>query len=60
MENDLLKAVEAQVEEWHMGAQRSKERITYRSSYYEGFRNGEINAWEKVLALIKLGEVNNG
>ena len=60
METDLLKAIEAQVEEWHIASQMSKERIKNLSPYHEGFRNGEINAWEKVLALIKLGEVNNG
>ena len=60
MENDLLKAIEVQVEEWHIAAQSSKERIIRVSPYNEGFRNGLIEAYEKVLSLIKLGEVNNG
>lgn len=60
MENDLLKAVEAQVEEWHIAAQMSKERIKNLTPYHEGFRNGEICAYERILALIKLGKVNNG
>ena len=59
MENDLLQAIEAQVEEWHIASQMSKERIKNLSPYHEGFRNGQIEALERVLSLIKLGEVNN-
>ena len=57
MENELLKAIEVQVEEWHIAAQSSKERIKCRDSYHEGFRNGQIEALERVLSLFKLGEV---
>ena len=55
-----MKAIELQIEEWHITAQMRKERIKILEPYKDGFRNGEINAWEKVLALIKLGEVNDG
>ena len=60
MENDLLKAIEEQVEVWHIEAQKSKEIRKSLLPYAEGFRNGEIYAYERILALIKLGEVNNG
>lgn len=60
MDNELLKAIEAQVEEWHIAAQMNKERIIRISPYHEGFRNGQIEAFEKVLSLIKLGVANNG
>ena len=59
MENDLLKAIEFQIEEWHIAAQMNKERIIRISPYNEGFRNGLIEAYGKVLSLIKLGDVNN-
>ena len=57
MESDLLKAIEVQVEEWHIAAQSSKERIKNLNPYNEGFRNGQIEALERVLSLFKLGEV---
>ena len=57
MENDLLKAIEVQVEEWHIASQRSKETIKNLTPYHEGFRNGQIEALERVLSLFKLGEV---
>ena len=57
MENELLKAIEVQVEEWHIAAQSSKERIKNLNPYHEGFRNGQIEALERVLSLFKLGEV---
>lgn len=57
MENDLLKAIEVQVEEWHIAAQMNKERFKNQNPYNEGFRNGQIEALERVLSLFKLGEV---
>ena len=57
MENELLKAIEVQVEEWHIASQMSKERIKNLNPYNEGFRNGQIEALERVLSLFKLGEV---
>lgn len=57
MENELLKAIEVQVEEWHIAAQMSKERIKNLNPYNEGFRNGQIEALERVLSIIKLGDV---
>ena len=60
MDDNLLKAIELQIEEWHIASQMSKERIKNLTPYHEGFRNGQIEALERVLYLIKLGEVNNG
>lgn len=58
MEKDLLKAIEVQIEEWHILLQKFKDVTPkMQDQYYEGFRNGQISAYEKVLALIKLGEV---
>lgn len=55
--NDLLKAIEEQIEVWHIEAQTNKERIIRISPYNEGYRNGQIEAFERVLSLFKLGEV---
>lgn len=60
MENDLLKAIELQIEEWHITAQMNKERFKNLPPYKDGFQNGEIYTLERVLYLIKLGVANNG
>ena len=60
MDDNLLKTIDLQIEEWHIATQMSKERIKNLTPYHEGFRNGEICAYERILALIKLGKVNNG